>query len=104
MPEGGAARLPDLLAAALPPGTVRTGVRVRTVATNLVTTEGHGDFSCRSVVLATGARAAADLLPGLRVPNFHEVTVIHHATAARCRGTVPCSSTPTRGGRSPTPP
>ncbi|MER5773541.1 FAD-dependent oxidoreductase [Streptomyces sp. NPDC002039] len=81
VPEGGAASLPDLLAAALPPGTVRTGVRVRTVATNLVTTEEHGDFSCRCVVLATGARAAADLLPGLRVPHFHEVTVIHHGTA-----------------------
>ncbi|MFI5617390.1 NAD(P)/FAD-dependent oxidoreductase [Streptomyces sp. NPDC051567] len=82
VPEGGARALPDQLAAALPPGTVRTGVRVRSVATNLVTTEEHGDFSCRSVVLATGARAAAELLPGLRVPKFHEVTVLHHATAA----------------------
>ncbi|AWZ05046.1 MULTISPECIES: NAD(P)/FAD-dependent oxidoreductase [unclassified Streptomyces] len=82
VPEGGAATLPGLLAAALPPGTVRTGVRVRSVATNLVTTEEHGDFSCRSAVLATGARAAAELLPGLRVPAFHQVTVIHHATAA----------------------
>ncbi|MFD9306861.1 NAD(P)/FAD-dependent oxidoreductase [Streptomyces sp. NPDC060048] len=82
VPEGGAATLPGLLAAALPPGTVRTGVRVRSVATNLVTTEEHGDFSCRSVVLATGARAAAELLPGLRVPQFHQVTVIHHATPA----------------------
>ncbi|WP_323187828.1 FAD-dependent oxidoreductase [Streptomyces sp. NBC_01264] len=80
VPEGGAATLPGLLAAALPPGTVRTGVRVRSVATNLVTTEEHGDFSCRSVVLATGARAAAELLPGLRVPAFHQVTVMHHAT------------------------
>ncbi|MFD9410972.1 FAD-dependent oxidoreductase [Streptomyces sp. NPDC059989] len=82
VPEGGAAALPELLAAALPPGTVRTGVRVRSVATNLVTTEEHGDFGCRSVLLATGARAAAGLLPGLRVPGFHEVTVLHHATAA----------------------
>ncbi|MFZ3469825.1 NAD(P)/FAD-dependent oxidoreductase [Streptomyces sp. 4.24] len=82
VPEGGAGTLPGLLAAALPPGTVRTGVRVRSVATNLVTTEEHGDFSCRSAVLATGARAAAELLPGLRVPAFHQVTVIHHATAA----------------------
>lgn len=80
VPEGGADALPRLLAAGLPPGTVRTGVRVRSVATNLVTTEEHGDFSCRSAVLATGARAAAELLPGLRVPAFHEVTVLHHAT------------------------
>ncbi|MFE3628625.1 NAD(P)/FAD-dependent oxidoreductase [Streptomyces goshikiensis] len=82
VPEGGAATLPALLAAALPAGTVRTGVRVRSVATNLVTTEEHGEFSCRSVLLATGARAAAGLLPGLRVPRFHEMTVLHHATAA----------------------
>ncbi|MFC9818747.1 FAD-dependent oxidoreductase [Streptomyces erythrochromogenes] len=81
VPEGGAAALPDLLASGLPPGTVRTGIRVRSVATNLVTTEEHGDFRCRSVLLATGARAAAELLPGLRVPAFHEVTVLHHATA-----------------------
>lgn len=80
VPEGGAATLPGLLAAALPPGTVRTGVRVRSIATNVVTTEEHGDFSCRSAVLATGARAAAELLPGLRVPAFHQVTVMHHAT------------------------
>ncbi|MFJ6717352.1 MULTISPECIES: FAD-dependent oxidoreductase [unclassified Streptomyces] len=80
VPEGGAATLPTLLAAGLPPGTVHTGVRVRSVATNLVTTERHGDFRCRSAVLATGARAAAELLPGLRVPDFHEVTVVHHAT------------------------
>ncbi|MFD0268374.1 NAD(P)/FAD-dependent oxidoreductase [Streptomyces sp. NPDC127106] len=82
VPEGGAAVLPGLLAAALPPGTVRTGVRVTSVATQRVTTEEHGEFSCRSLVLATGARAAAELLPGLRVPDFHEVTVIHHATSA----------------------
>lgn len=82
VPEGGARAQPDLLAAGLPSGTVRTGVRVRSVATNLVTTEEHGDFRCRSVLLATGARAAAELLPGLRVPAFHEVTVLHHATPA----------------------
>ncbi len=82
VPEGGASALPERLAAGLPPGTVRTGVRVRSVATNLVTTEEHGDFGCRSVLLATGARDAAALLPGLRVPAFHEVTVLHHATAA----------------------
>ncbi len=80
LPEGGADSVPDLLAAALPPGTVRTGVRVLSVGTTSVTTAEHGVLGCRAVLLATGARAAAELLPGLRVPGFHPVTVLHHTT------------------------
>ncbi|GGS75064.1 MULTISPECIES: NAD(P)/FAD-dependent oxidoreductase [Streptomyces] len=79
LPEGGAETLPALLAKSLPPGTVRTGVRVTAVATNAVTTAQHGVLRCRAVLLATDARAAAELLPGLRVPEFHPVTVVHHA-------------------------
>ncbi|MER6997830.1 NAD(P)/FAD-dependent oxidoreductase [Streptomyces sp. NPDC000410] len=78
VPEGGAAALPELLAASLPPGTVHTGVRVTEASINSVSTEEHGRFSCRSVLLATGARTAAALLPGLRVPSFRPVTVLHH--------------------------
>ncbi|GHC66058.1 NAD(P)/FAD-dependent oxidoreductase [Streptomyces flavofungini] len=79
LPEGGADALPELLTAALPPGTVRTGVRVTSVSANRVTTAEHGELSCAGVLLATDARAAAELLPGLRVPPFHPVTVVHHA-------------------------
>ncbi|MFD6437247.1 NAD(P)/FAD-dependent oxidoreductase [Streptomyces venezuelae] len=79
LPEGGAEALPEHLAAALPPGVVRTGVRVTSVSTSSVGTAEHGAFTCRAVLLATDARAAAELLPGLRVPPFHEVTVVHHA-------------------------
>lgn len=79
VPEGGAEVLPELLARSLPPDTVRTGVRVTSVSTNKVTTAQHGEFRCRAVLLATDARAAAELLPGLRVPEFHPVTVVHHA-------------------------
>ncbi|WP_330291596.1 NAD(P)/FAD-dependent oxidoreductase [Streptomyces sp. NBC_00576] len=78
VPEGGADTLPELLARALPPGTVHTGVRVTSIATNLVTTADHGELRCRAVLVATDARAAAGLLPGLRVPDFHPVTVVHH--------------------------
>ncbi|MEU6672027.1 NAD(P)/FAD-dependent oxidoreductase [Streptomyces sp. NPDC046727] len=80
VPEGGAEVLPELLARALPPGTVRTGVRVTSVSTTSVTTAEHGEVRCRAVLLATDARAAAELLPGLRVPDFHPVTVVHHTT------------------------
>ncbi|MBP5866880.1 MULTISPECIES: NAD(P)/FAD-dependent oxidoreductase [Streptomyces] len=80
IPEGGADTLPELLAAALPPGSVRTGVEVTAISTTSVTTAHHGVLTCRAVVLATDARSAAALLPGLRVPAFHPVTVLHHAT------------------------
>jgi phytoene dehydrogenase-like protein len=80
VPEGGAEALPELLAQTLPTGTVHTGVRVTSVATTSVTTAEHGEIRCRAVLLATDARAAAELLPGLRVPEFHPVTVVHHTT------------------------
>ncbi|MEU6308021.1 NAD(P)/FAD-dependent oxidoreductase [Streptomyces chartreusis] len=80
VPEGGAEALPELLARSLPPGTVHTGVRVTSIATTSVTTAEHGEIRCRAVLLATDARTAAELLPGLRVPDFHPVTVVHHTT------------------------
>jgi phytoene dehydrogenase-like protein len=80
LPEGGAEMLPEVLAAALPPGTVHTGVRATAVSTTSVTTAEHGEIHCRAVLVATDACAAAELLPGLRVPDFHQVTVVHHTT------------------------
>ncbi|MEU3416888.1 FAD-dependent oxidoreductase, partial [Streptomyces sp. NPDC006658] len=80
VPEGGAETVPQMLARTLPPGTVHTGVRVTSVSTTSVTTAEHGEIRCRAVLLATDARAAAELLPGLRVPDFHPVTVVHHTT------------------------
>ncbi|MEU0832507.1 NAD(P)/FAD-dependent oxidoreductase [Streptomyces sp. NPDC005969] len=82
VPSGGSATLPELLAAALPPGTVRTGVHVTAADTTSVRTKEHGELGCRSLLLATGASAAAELLPGLRVPPFHPVTVLHHTAPA----------------------
>lgn len=80
LPAGGAAVLPELLAAALPPGSVRTGTRAVGVSTTAVRTADHGTVRCRAVVLATGAPEAARMVPGLRVPDFHPMTVLHHAT------------------------
>jgi phytoene dehydrogenase-like protein len=79
LPVGGAATVPRALAAALPPGTVRLGARVSRVAANSVLTEDGVELPCRGVLVATDARSAAALLPGLRVPAFHQVTVVHHA-------------------------
>ncbi|MFJ6407482.1 FAD-dependent oxidoreductase [Streptomyces hydrogenans] len=82
VPEGGSGALPERLAAALPPGTLRTGVRVTRVSAARVVTAEHGTVGCRAVLLATGARSAAELLPGLRVPAYHPVTVLHHTAPA----------------------
>ncbi|MFD5329272.1 FAD-dependent oxidoreductase [Streptomyces sp. NPDC127092] len=82
VPEGGSGALAERLAAALPPGSVRTGVRVTEASISRVTTAEHGVFGCRSVVLATGGRTAAELLPGLRVPEYVGATVLHHTAPA----------------------
>lgn len=78
MPEGGAASVPELMAKALPPGSVHLGERVTSVSINRVTTRENGATACRAVVVATGATAAARLLPGLHVPEFRQVTTVHH--------------------------
>lgn len=78
LPVAGASSLPERLAAGLPPDTIRFGTRATEVAANAVRTE-DGELACRGVVVATDARSAGHLLPGLRVPAFHQVTVVHHA-------------------------
>jgi phytoene dehydrogenase-like protein len=82
LPAGGAASVPQWLAAGLPPGTVRLGARATRVAANAVLTEDGAELPCRGVLVATDARSAGVLLPGLRMPAFHEVTVVHHAAPA----------------------
>ncbi|OON77708.1 NAD(P)/FAD-dependent oxidoreductase [Streptomyces tsukubensis] len=82
LPEGGSATLPELLASTLPPGTIRTGVHVTAASTSAVSTKQHGELGCRALLVATGARAAAELLPGLRVPDFHAVTALHYSASA----------------------
>ncbi|MFC7221157.1 NAD(P)/FAD-dependent oxidoreductase [Streptomyces polyrhachis] len=82
LPQGGAQTIPHLLAESLPREAVRTGVEAVAVSTTSVTTRGHGTLHCRAVLVATGARAAAELLPGLRLPAFHPVSVLHHTLPA----------------------
>lgn len=79
LPAGGIAAVPAQLAAALPAGTVRTGVRVTAIAADGVETAAHGRIGAQAVVVATDARSAAELLPGLRLPDFHPVTTYYHA-------------------------
>ncbi|GAA1969248.1 NAD(P)/FAD-dependent oxidoreductase [Kitasatospora viridis] len=81
LPSAGTGEVPARLAAALPPGTVRLDTRVTAVGADGVRTAGHGWIAARAVVLATDARAAAELLPGLRLPDFHPVTTYYHTCA-----------------------
>ncbi|MHA6759371.1 NAD(P)/FAD-dependent oxidoreductase [Streptacidiphilus sp. PAMC 29251] len=81
LPAAGIGALPQQLAEALPAGTVRLGIRVTAVAADGVETQRHGRFGCRAVVIATDARAAGDLLPGLHQPAYHPVTTYYHAAA-----------------------
>ncbi|WP_442911058.1 NAD(P)/FAD-dependent oxidoreductase [Kitasatospora sp. NBC_01266] len=81
LPAAGTAAVPGQLTDSLPPGTVRLGVRVTAIAADGVWTEEHGRLGARAVVVATDARSAAELLPGLRLPDFHPVTTYFHTTA-----------------------
>jgi len=79
LPAAGIGAVPAQLAAALPEGTVRLGTEVTSVAADGVETAQHGRIPARAVLVATDARTAAELLPGLRLPAFHPVTTYFHA-------------------------
>jgi phytoene dehydrogenase-like protein len=79
LPAGGIAAVPEQLAEGLPAGTIRLGVRVLAVSVDGVDTERHGRVACRAVVVATDARSAGELLPGLHQPAYLPVTTYYHA-------------------------
>ncbi|MGW4897751.1 FAD-dependent oxidoreductase [Kitasatospora sp. NPDC004240] len=79
LPAGGINAVPAQLAAALPADAVRTGVEVTAIAADGVETAAHGRIGAQAVVVATDARSASALLPGLRMPDFHPVTTYYHA-------------------------
>jgi glycine/D-amino acid oxidase-like deaminating enzyme len=70
------------LAAALPPGTVRLETPVRTLTDQGALLADGGELAADAVVVATGAAAAAALLPGLPVPDTRTVTTVYHAAPA----------------------
>ncbi|MEW2303197.1 NAD(P)/FAD-dependent oxidoreductase [Streptomyces sp. NPDC006655] len=78
LPAFGVQAVPRALAAALPKGTVRLGTPVARLAGRGVVTADGTELPARAVVVATGADAAARLLPGLDVPAHRTVTTYHH--------------------------
>ncbi len=83
LPAGGIGAVPAALAERLPPGTVVTGTPVGTLTGDGVLTADGTEHAARAVVVATGAAAAAHLLPGLDVPPGRTVTTYYHA-AGHC--------------------
>ncbi|MDQ2837835.1 MAG: FAD-dependent oxidoreductase [Actinomycetota bacterium] len=75
VPAWGMQALPDQLAAGLPAGTLRTGVRVDRLTGSTVHTAA-GSVTARVVLIAADPRTAAGLvgLAGLAVPEFRSLT------------------------------
>ena len=82
LPRRGIRAVPEQLAAALPPGTVRLETPVRTLTDQGVLLADGREMAADAVVVATGAAAAAALLPGLPVPDTRTVTTVYHAALA----------------------
>jgi len=80
LPRYGIQAVPEQLAAALPPGTIRLETPVESLTDAGVLLVGGSERPADAVVVATGPAAAASLLPGLRVPATRTVTTIYHAT------------------------
>ncbi|MFC4333222.1 FAD-dependent oxidoreductase [Streptomyces andamanensis] len=78
LPAFGVQSVPRALAAALPEGTVRLGTPVARLAEGAVVTADGTELPARAVVVATGAAAAARLLPGLDVSAHRTVTTYYH--------------------------
>lgn len=73
VPAQGMQAIPEQLAAGLPAGAVRTGVRAEAVSPGRVTTS-DGELRARAVVVAADPRTAAGLVPGLTIPAGRDVT------------------------------
>jgi hypothetical protein len=79
LPSAGMQAIPDQLHHALPPGTVRLGTRVLSVAPDHVQTA-EQRIDAQVVIVATDAPRAAQLLPNADIPvRGNSVTTWYHA-------------------------
>jgi phytoene dehydrogenase-like protein len=82
LPRHGIQAVPEQLAAALPPGTIRLQTPVSQLTADGVLLGDGSERAADTVVVATGAATAARLLPGLKVPATRTVTTLYHAAPA----------------------
>ncbi|MEW1633089.1 FAD-dependent oxidoreductase [Streptomyces sp. NPDC093801] len=80
LPRDGIGAVPAQLAAVLPPGALRTSSPVSGLTPGGVLLD-DAELRARAVVVATGAGAAARLLPDLRPVPGRTVTTLYHAVA-----------------------
>lgn len=73
VPGDGMRRLPQLLAASLPVGTVRTGAKAKRVEKGRVTLADGGTIDAELIVVATDGRTASKLLDDLPDPDWSPV-------------------------------
>ncbi|MFJ1586607.1 NAD(P)/FAD-dependent oxidoreductase [Streptomyces sp. NPDC088197] len=85
LPARGVAAVPELMAAALPDGTVAFDVPVERLTDDGALTARGDELAAPAVVVAAGPAAAASLVPGLRVPATRSVTTYYHAAPERPR-------------------
>jgi hypothetical protein len=82
LPRHGIQAVPEQLASALPPGTIRLQTPVSELTSEGVVLADGSERPADAVVVATGADAAASLLPGLNVPATRTLTTLYHAAPA----------------------
>ena len=79
LPAQGMRAIPAQLAASLPPGSIRTGVRVRAIREGSVELSTGEKLSARTIILATDARHAAVLTPGARTTAWGGCVTLYYA-------------------------
>ncbi|MYX95881.1 NAD(P)-binding protein [Streptomyces sp. SID486] len=80
LPAAGVAAVPELLASALPPGTLALESPVTALTDDGVVVDGGREVAARAVVVASSPTVAAALLPGLPLPPYRTVTTYYHLT------------------------
>ncbi|MFJ7988499.1 NAD(P)/FAD-dependent oxidoreductase [Streptomyces sp. NPDC096351] len=81
LPADGIGAVPAQLASRLRPGVLRTGTPVAALTPLGVALADGEEVRSPTVVVATGQRAAGELLPGFDVPRGRTVTTLYHAAA-----------------------
>jgi phytoene dehydrogenase-like protein len=77
LPATGIGAIPRQLASQLAPDVLQTGTRVQRIDASGVTLDSDQHIDAAAVVVATGARAAAKLIPGLVVPDFNPAYTLY---------------------------